>query len=101
MAGGSSSSGSESADESARARRLLRRLVARYPRLLFTAVVGDGDDRRRHDPVQQIGLPRLERDQPAEHVEEVQEVLGIFGEPAVWLYLFERRGRPLVADQRL
>ena len=33
---------------------------------------GDRDERPRHDPVEQIGLPRLERDEPAEHVEEVQ-----------------------------
>ena len=51
----------------------MRRLVVRCPRLLFTIVVGDGDERPRHDPVQQIGLPRLERDQPAEHVEEVKK----------------------------
>jgi hypothetical protein len=38
-------------------------------------------------------LPRLERDEPAEHVEEVQQVLGVFGEPAVGLNLFQRRGR--------
>jgi hypothetical protein len=66
-----------------------------------SVVVGDGDDRPRHDPVQQIGLPRLERDQPAEHIEEIQQVLRIFGEPAFGLNLFERRRRPLVADHQL
>jgi hypothetical protein len=56
--------------------------------------IGEGDDGPRHDPVEQIGLPRLERDQPPEHIEQVQQVLGIFGEPAFGLNLFERRGRP-------
>ena len=62
-----------SAFEFARGRGLWRRLVAGCPRLLVN--IADGHDRPRHDPVEQIGLPRFERNQPAEDVEE-QERLG-------------------------
>ena len=58
----------------------MRRLLASCPRLLSTIIV-DGMERPRHDPVHEIGLPRLKRNQPAEYVEEVQQVVGIFGEP--------------------
>jgi hypothetical protein len=51
------------------------------------------------DSFEQIGLPGLERSETAKHVEKIKQVFGIFGEPMVGLDLFERRGRPFVADQ--
>ena len=75
--------------------------TARHPLSPTPVACARRDQRPGDDPVEQIGLARLERDEPAEHVEEVQQVLGIFGEPAVGLDFFQRRGRPPVADHRL
>jgi hypothetical protein len=33
----------------------------------------EGEERPSHDPVKQVGLPRLDRDQPAQRVEKVQD----------------------------
>jgi hypothetical protein len=52
----------------------------RCPRLLFAR--RNDDERPSYDPVEQIGLPWFELDQPAEHIEEIQQVFGVFGEPA-------------------
>ena len=55
--------------QSARRRGSLRRPGGTCPRLLRAA--GQGNERTPHDPVEQSGLPGLERDEPAEHVEKV------------------------------
>jgi hypothetical protein len=51
----------------------LRRLAVGCPQLLRRSV-SNRYERPGHDPVEEIGLPRLEGDQTTEHVEKVQEV---------------------------
>jgi hypothetical protein len=52
------------------------------------------------DPVQQIGLRGFERDQPAENVEQVQQIGRVLGQPMIRLDRVERRRRAAVADDR-
>lgn len=81
--------------------------------MLSTGILGDAgrlvlgfgerlgaEEKTVADAGQQIGLSRFEGDQPAEHVQEVDQVGGVFREPALGLDLVERRGRAATADDR-
>jgi hypothetical protein len=61
MAVGSSLLEANRSLKSARGRERLRRLAVRFP----ASRSGERDERPRHDPVEQIGLCRLEFDQPS------------------------------------
>lgn len=50
------------------------------------------------DGVEQSGLPQLQGDEPGEHIEEVDQVAGVFVRPVVGLNVAERGGRAAVAD---
>ena len=54
---------------------------------LRLAEFGDGDQRSGHDPLHEVRLGQLQRDQPTQHVEQVQQVLGVFGKPpSGWIF---------------
>ena len=52
------------------------------------------------DAVQHVGLGGFERDQPAQHVQQVEQIVRVFRQPVVRLNLVERRRRATVADDR-
>ena len=88
----------------------------RWPRQRFPRLTPVAGLRRRQRPggrqrrvvdeaagenlLEQRGLLRLQGDEAAEHVEEVDQVAGVLGEPMVGLDVAERRGRAAVADDR-
>jgi hypothetical protein len=53
------------------------------------------------DAVQQIGLRRFQRDQPAENVQQIEQVGGIFWQPPFGLQAVEWRRWKLVTNDRL
>ena len=59
-----------------------------------------GDHRPAANLLQQRCLLRFEFDEPAEDVEHVEQLGGVFGEPVVGLEEAEWRGRAAVADDR-
>jgi hypothetical protein len=52
------------------------------------------------DPVQQIGLRGFQRDEPAEHVQQVNQIGRVFGQPMARLDRVKRRRRATVTNDR-